>query len=32
MSEWSIEHAWKATRWGDIETYRSTFSAAAATT
>ena len=32
MSEWLKEHAWKAMRWSDVETYRSTFSAAASTT
>jgi hypothetical protein len=32
MSEWSIEHAWKAVRWSDVETYRSMFSAARSTT
>jgi hypothetical protein len=28
QSEWSIEHAWKAVRWSDIATHRSTFAAA----
>jgi hypothetical protein len=32
MSEWSIEHAWKAMSWSHIETYQSTFSAAPSTT
>ena len=32
MSEWLKEHAWKAARWSNAETYRSTFSAAASTT
>ena len=32
MSEWSIEHAWKALRWSSVETYRITFSAVVSTT
>ena len=32
MPEWSIRHAWKAMSWSDVETYRSTFSAAASAT
>ena len=32
MSEWSIEHAWKALRWNSVETYRITFSAVVSTT
>ena len=32
MSEWSIEHAWKALRWNSVETYRIAFSAVVSTT
>ena len=32
MSEWSIEHAWKALRWNSVETYRITFFAVVSTT
>jgi hypothetical protein len=32
MSEWLKEHAWKAVRWSNVETYRSIFSAVVSTT